>query len=369
MEQTAQRVDRLVRSLVGVDDLRPSWDAGGQLRALHVLRNACISDQQLARNVASGLQAALGMKVQTAVIRIYSEPAVFTTSIAALEPAPTANVPVPAPAVPPAQETAAEANGGSLPPGPNGLNGAQPANGTTKNGHPAAGAVKNGSVAASTPTNGTPAAKPARPSANSWPAQPGPAKGTSSPNPVGNGSSRAAGAPGHGGAASKPAALGAGGNGGASSKPAAPAAASAHAPPAHGSDTSTLRLERLAMDRQGVMLRCRVVLALDEHRYSAIAEAPAGGAAEVELAARVTLDALRAGALTCAHLEGVGFSKISELTYVVAAIRGSGSDTPRAAAAPLIESAARAAAEAVLNVVGPITAVQRTAAERRLGKL
>lgn len=307
MEQTAQRVDRLVRSLVGVDDVRPAWDAAGRLRVLHVLRNGQVTDQQLIRNIVSGLQAGFAIRLESAAIRIYADAAVFATAVAALETAAAADVRV-ADVAPPAPNGAAkEANGNGTHAASN--NGAR--NGTT--GH-------------------APAAMGFAPAVN------------------GNGNARA------------------NGNGHVA-RPVAPAAVrppGGDAGPAEG--TSLLRLERLTMERHGVMLRCRVMLALEEQKYSAIAEVPEGPGVEAELAARVTLDALRAGALTCAHLEGVGLTTIAARTYVVAAIRAAGAEHARASAAPMVESMARSAAEAVLQAVGPITAAHRTAAERRLGR-
>jgi hypothetical protein len=138
---------------------------------------------------------------------------------------------------------------------------------------------------------------------------------------------------------------------------------------APGPDAGSMTLERLDVERNGATLRCHIVLALGARRYSAIAEVPDGPAVEADLAATVTLDALRAGALTCARLEGVGFTTIGETTYIVAAIRAASSGAKRASAAPLIGSMARSAALAVLGAVGPITADRQQAAERELGKL
>jgi hypothetical protein len=138
---------------------------------------------------------------------------------------------------------------------------------------------------------------------------------------------------------------------------------------APGPDAGSMTLERLDVERNGATLRCHIVLALGARRYSAIAEVPDGPAVEADLAATVTLDALRAGALTSARLEGVGFTTIGETTYIVAGIRAASSGAKRASAAPLIGSMARSAALAVLGAVGPITADRQQAAEREFGKL
>ena len=89
--------------------------------------------------------------------------------------------------------------------------------------------------------------------------------------------------------------------------------------------------------------------------YSAIAEVPDGPSAEAELAARVAVDALRAGGLTSALLDGVGFITIAKTNYCVATVRESGSSTPRASAAPMIDSMAAAATAAVLTALGSFT--------------
>jgi hypothetical protein len=116
-----------------------------------------------------------------------------------------------------------------------------------------------------------------------------------------------------------------------------------------------LALERIDVERRAGTLRCRTVLALGERRYSAIAEVPDSPSAEAELAARVAVDALRAGGLTTAMLDGVGFITIAKTNYCVATVREPGNATPRAGAAPLIDSMAASATAAVLTALGSFT--------------
>lgn len=303
-EQTAQRVDRLLRSLVGIVDVRPVWE-GARLRSLHVLKDGAVPETQLIRNAVSGLKAGFGMVLDVSAIRIYGDTVAFACAVEGLT-GPAESPPTERPAPP--------------------TNGRE--SGTTP--------ATNGAAA-----HGTPPSPP--------PALPG--NGVARARAVTNGAAQ--------GNGYKP-------------RPVARAAAAESAAPANGKlplDDSGIQLERLEMERHGAMLRCRIILALDGHKYSAIAEAPNGPAAEAELAAKVTLDALRAGALTAARLDGIGFSKVGDTTYLLAAVREPSAGHSRASASPLIESMARSAAEAVLRVVGPITSSHRKSAERTLGRL
>jgi hypothetical protein len=130
-----------------------------------------------------------------------------------------------------------------------------------------------------------------------------------------------------------------------------------------------LRPDRLELEHRGATIRCRVMLVLGARIYSAIAEVPASATAEAEVAARVTLDALRAGALVASQLDGVGITSIQGTTYVVAAVREPGGGVTRSGAAPIVDSMARAASAAVLSALGPITMEDQAAAELRLGSL
>jgi hypothetical protein len=111
------------------------------------------------------------------------------------------------------------------------------------------------------------------------------------------------------------------------------------------------QLERIELERAGALLRCRVSLTCGGSRYSAIAEAPERSGADAELAASVTLDALRAGGFTSARLEGLGRTVVGTQRYVVAAVREPAARSTVAGAAPLGNCPVRAAAEAVLNTI------------------
>ena len=109
-------------------------------------------------------------------------------------------------------------------------------------------------------------------------------------------------------------------------------------------------------------LRCRVSVGVGSRTFSAIAEVRDAPTAEAELAARVTLDALRAGGLTTTRLEGVSLTTLADVVYVVAAVRSAASAAPRASAAPLVSNMASAAAAAVLRAHGPVGIVEPRAA-------
>jgi hypothetical protein len=303
-EQTAQRVDRLLRSLVGIVDVCPVWE-GGRIRSLHVLKDGVVPEPQLIRNAVSGLKAGFGVVLDVSAIRLYGDAATFDREVEGLRATDSTPAERPAPLSNGKDQGATVASNGATahavsPVAPATL----PSNGTTR-----ARAVTNGAA------NGN---------------------GTQSRSVPRSGAEPASGA---------------------------------HVNGTHPTNDSGIQLERLELERHGAMLRCRIILALDGHKYSAIAEAPDGPAAEAELAAKVTLDALRAGALTAARLDGIGFSKVGDTTYLLAAVRESSAGHSRASASPLIDSMARSAAEAVLGVVGPITASHRNSAERTLGRL
>jgi hypothetical protein len=331
MEQTAQRVDRLLRSLVGVDDLRPAFDANGALRTVHILRNDLVTDHQLTRNIVSGLHAALGIRVGSSAIRIYADGAVFLTAVAALPPATGVHGP--------ADSHQAEPDTAS-------------SNGDVAHAAPAEG-DRQGVRAAAMNGNGPAHHAPRHSNGNGvHPAAVARVSLAGQGNGAVNG--RATGHNGHSHAA---------GNGaGHTSAPLSSAARSAETAQAV---PGALRLEQLGMDRHGPMLRCRVVLGSGERTFSAIAEVPDAPSAEAELAARVTLDAVRASAVACATLEGVGLTQIAHETYVVIAIRAAGRDAPRACAARLKDSVARAAAEAVLSTVASMNQPNGAATGRR----
>lgn len=342
--KTAQRIDRLLRSLVGVGDVRLLWRAQS-LRAIHILRESGTQPHQLVRNIVSGLHAAFGIQVLPTQIHIHEHASVFDAiEIAAdvldddgaAEPA-RDNAPEPAPAArPPVSKTAA----------PNGNGNAK---GVTK--PDGSGAAKvNGNAAVKANGNG-----PAKTNGNGANGHGPSANGAAEPvlprkrvqdGPVADAGDTIVVRP--------------------SSAPADVVAAAAEliARRAAADTNAGLVLERIDVERRMGTLRCRTVLALGDHRYSAIAEVPDSPSAEAELAARVAVDALRAGGLTTAMLDGVGFITIGKTNYCVATVREAGQPHPRASAAPLTDSMAAAATAAVLTALGSFTDARAQARAR-----
>jgi hypothetical protein len=336
--ETLPRIDRLIRSLVGVTDLRLSG-GGDRPLTVHVLRDARVQDHQLIGNIVSGLRAGLGIALDPARVRLYDA---FDEATARLEP-PVAAAAVPpaapaGPAVPPSVsgDVAADASasgtrtGGSA---GNGANGNGHANGNG-NGHAHGNGHANGNGAAG---NGVGRSAPADHVTNgdggaALPADPSPeqaqradrvrrvrARGrTAQVRPLGG--------PG---------------------EPAHDALAAALAGRVAGAEG--LQLHRVDVERHGGKVRCRVVLERGEERFAAVADALDGPTAEAELAARVALDALRAGGIGTASLDGVSFITIGDTNYVAAAVRHAGEAYPRASTAPLVDSTAWSSAVAVLS--------------------
>jgi hypothetical protein len=271
------------------------------LRAVHILRDSGTQPHQLIRNIVSGLQAGFGIQVLPTQVHIHDDAVVFEAIEVAADVLAEgdAESATPAASAPPAPANGKHANG-------NGNGAAKPsaANGTAHDG--------NGTRARRTPVRPQPRRDP-------------PDEATIVVRP--------------------------------SVAPADVVAAAAglleSRPPLD--DTTGLRLERIDVDRRGGMLRCRTVLGLGDRLYSAIAEGADSPSAEAELAARVAVDALRAGGLTTAMLDGVGFITIAKTNYCVVTVRVPGSSTPRASAAPLIDSMAASATAAVLNALGSFT--------------
>jgi hypothetical protein len=306
--KTTQRIDRLLRSLVGVADVRMLWRAHA-LRAVHILRADRTQPHQLIRNIVSGLQAGFAIQVLPTQVHIHDDVLVFealdiATSVLT-EPDPEEPHP-------------------------------EPTNGTHANGGNTARAASKSS-AAKPPANGGTAR--ARSGAVSRPeprkAERAPAAAQSRRDPGDDGT-----------VVVRPSSA---------SADTVAAAAALLRSREQAAAGAGLRLERIDVDRRGGTLRCRTVLSLGDRVYSAIAEVPDGPSAEAELAARVAVDALRAGGLTSALLDGVGFITIAKTNYCVATVRESGSSTPRASAAPMIDSMAAAATAAVLTALGSFT--------------
>ena len=272
------RVERLVRSLVGVADLHLTWSTTEDLGDVHILRGDRVQHHQLIRNVVSGLQAGFGIRLEVTQVRVHETRDAFDA------------------AVPRA----------SARPGSSGTGGKPAATGA------AAKAPGHGRVGEE---SGRPPRHHASEVASAEPMQPAQAE------------------PHRAMRARLPELVVEDGSG--------------------PVGTDGVELERMDVERNGPLLRCRVTLRSGAQRYSAIAEAPHSAAAEAELAGRVTLDALRAGSLTEAVLDGVGMLTIGDTSYIVAAVRD-GSAAARASAAPLNESMAWSAGVAVLNAVAQV---------------
>lgn len=269
------RVDRLLRSLVGVADVRLRHDPDGTLTEVVLLRDGRVQEHQLVRNVISALRAGFRLRLDAEQVAVVVDAAEWERVSGDV-----------APSVP------GDAHGSR---GAHGSNG----NGARTNGsrpHPA-DPVQAGRGIELAPLKATPGAAP----------------------PVEHANGRAPGA---------------------------------------GSGRRA-RLEAVEVERCAGTLRCRVAVRVGAAVFATVAEVRDGPSAEAELAARVALDALRAGGLTSDQLEGVALASIAGNIFVVAAVRSASGMTPRACAAPLVHTMANAAAEAVLRAHGPVVPDER----------
>ncbi|HSK19739.1 MAG TPA: hypothetical protein VK912_11380, partial [Longimicrobiales bacterium] len=295
---TTQRIDRLLRSLVGVSDVRMLWRTH-TLRAVHILRDRNTQPHQLIRNIVSGLQAGFGVQLLPTQIHVHDDSALFEAMDLVGEVLGD-GAPVDAASEDDAARSGPREHGHA-----NGNGGAKAADAAKENGNGRKSSGGNG-VATNGKGGGYDSA----------------GNGTTSRNATGEtgGGDRRAlrhrDAPEAGTIVARP-----------SSAPAEIVAAAADlvARRRNNEIADGLTLERIDVDRRGGTLRCRTVLALGERRYSAIAEVPDSPSAEAELAARVAVDALRAGGLTTAMLDGVGFITIAKTNYCVATVREAGS--------------------------------------------
>jgi hypothetical protein len=292
---TTRRIERLLRSLVGVTDLRLVWGQPRALRGVHILRDTRVQPHQLIRNVVSGLHAGFGIQVLPTQVHVHDDANVFEAIIVAADVlTPTATAADTAVAAPVAEPANGNGNGHS-----------KPGNGGPK-------------------LPATPRRAPARAEV--------PVRREQVPEPP---------------MVAKPSR--------ASTDVIAAAAELVHQRETAAETHAGLVLERIDVERRSGTLRCRTVLSLAGRTYAAIAEVPDGPAAEAELAARVAVDALRAGGLTPATLEGVGFITIAGANYCVATVREPGKPASRAGAAALIDSMAASATAAVLAALGNFT--------------
>lgn len=276
-QHMAMRVDRLVRSLVGVVDVRCRWTSSGSISEIHLLKTGDVQTHQLVRNVVSGIRAAFGAEIDAARVHIHDDAAQLPALEEMPQPA-AAKSELPLPHV--GNDQHESHNGNHKPKGP------------PSSEPPAA-------------TNGTGAARRnGRAHARSL-----------------DGSSR------------EPIAV----------RPTESVIALPDAP---------IVLDHIDVERHGAALRCRVALSVGGKSYTAVADTIDTPTAEAELAARVTLDALRAGGLSSAMLQGIGLITISDCAYVVATVRDNGNGIPRAGSVPLLDSMAWSAALAVLRAAG-----------------
>jgi hypothetical protein len=347
--QTAVRVNRLLRSLVGVVDMRTEWFPAGTLRHVYILRESTMHDHQIVRNVVSGLEAGLGIRLAAASVRVHADASAFGVAVAPLDI--IAALQAPAPLQAPVQShpvTSVKPNG----------NGA-PGDVSSPAGH------QSPVLKSRLPANGNGYVQPNGRSYHALglldvreplgEAQYTNGRSNGHANGTRNGVSKSA------------------TNGAESSTPVDTAATSNVGAADCGADAAlldavlqpgTATLQRVVMERNGGMLRCRVAVDVRGCTYAAAAEVPDGADVEAELAARVTLDAMRAARLTSARLYGIEYARIGDVTYVVVALRGPTSPASRTSAAPLLDSKAHAAAQAVLNATaprGPHTAISMPA--------
>jgi hypothetical protein len=330
-EQMAGRVDRLLRSLIGVADLHSAWTASGRLRLVHILKAAVAEDHQIVRNVVSGVRAGFGIELDPADVRVYQDAAAFAAVSAARVPASSE----PSPGAATGDGPAAVAAATVLPAGRRSgfsLNGSPPPSSTQA----AAGAGRAGAAhlrltagqAEASASGGNGAGRVAARSRDNRSGGVAVPKGVTAPLP-------------------------------------APRPAS----PADTAERPVLWLESVELERQGGALHCRVALHCRGKAYSAVADMPDSPTAEAELAARVTLDALRAGGLSVARLDGIATTVINDRPYVVAAVRDPAGGATRASTAPVRQSIARAAADAVLSAIDAITLQEHRPAEPRLSMI
>jgi len=314
----AQRAEALLRSLVGISQAEVHIRPTGGVERIRVVADGGLSNGQIVQNVRSALLATFGVLVQPAQIEFVptgewvpspalvqaAEPAVATSSVAPVEPAASApdhSRPIPTQAQP-------SINGSDY---RNGASTARPGNGADQ-----------GERSRVARDSGEPVRRPVRPHSPLDPA------GTAAL--VGYATS------------------------------AATETVQPSAPVPETTDRGELaignraiRLELVELVRQNGRVRCRVVLAAGTDRFSAVADACDEPRAELQLAARVACDALRAGELTTMHFEGATIAQLAGLAHVVVALNGwkAGAPVRRSGSAVIKESTEQAAALAVLHAL------------------
>jgi hypothetical protein len=336
--QTAVRVNRLLRSLVGVVDMRTEWFSAGTLRHVYILRESTMHDHQIVRNVVSGLEAGLGIRLPAASVRVHADASAFGVAVSPLDIIAALHAPTPLQA--PLESHPVT----SVTPNGNGAHGdvinhAEHQSPVLKSRLPANG---NGYRQLNGRTHHATGLLDVREPVGE--AQHANGRSNGHANGTRNGVSKSAT---NGAGSTMPVDSAETGHVGAVDRGADAALLDAVLQP------GTATLQRVVIEHNGGMLRCRVVVDVRGCTYAAAAEVPDGADAEAELAARVTLDAMRAARLTSARLYAIEYARIGDITYVVVALRGPTSPASRSSAAPLVDSKAHAAAQAVLNATAP----------------
>jgi hypothetical protein len=347
-QKMAPRLDRLLRSLVGVADLRLSWSSGDDLVGVHLLRAPVVQPHQLVRNAVSGLRAGFGIEVTPARVHVYDTVAELVAACGsppATEGAQDAEPPVTRPATnasasrtdPCAADTAAGTNGSA-----NGSARPQPSSGSTR---ADAGAThrRNGSNG-----NGVSSAN-------------GAANGNGVTNGNGNASGAGAGyrdgrAQDGSGLAARPRPLG----------PAGEVLRQITGPVERNG--ASVALESVEIERHGSTVRCRVSLRRDGRSYAAVAESPDGPMAEAELSARVALDVLRASGVAPVSLQGLTFVTIAGTSFAVASVRRTGNSAATAGTAAVGDRIAWSAAAAAVHAAA-MTAPAHVSGSPPVGRL
>lgn len=321
------RIDRLLRSVAGVSDLALTVSATGRLTAVSVLRAPHIQQHQIVRNIVSAMHAAFAIRLEQRQVHVHDTVDTFGP----------ARVSSPAPAATPLPKNVAPLNGnGSNGNGAShGAHGNGNGNGSNGNGH----GHGNGHGSNGNGSNGA-ATKVDAPATAASPVSHARVDGVvAEARPLGHAAETVREVIRQG------AALIAGPADPVIAKP----VAAARSQRAGG---APVQLERIDFERRGATARCRVELKQGSLSFAAVAEALDGPTVEAELAARVTLDALRAAGMTTAELQGVKLVAIAKMDYVVAAVRHNAGEIPLAGAAPLVDSVAWSAAATVLSAAG-----------------
>lgn len=115
------------------------------------------------------------------------------------------------------------------------------------------------------------------------------------------------------------------------------------------------RLELVELQRAGGVVRCRVVIAIANERFTGVADVVETRVADIDVAARVTIDALRAARTPRQPIqfEGASLIDVAGRAHVVTSLSlWTGHDfEPIAGAEPIYASPVEAAAQAVISSI------------------